>query len=130
MKKLLLAALSVMALNSCYNDKYDKLYPTPTTTVCDTSTISFAHDIVPILTANCTINSSCHLGASSTSGYDMSTYAGIMDNSAYPTQDVLINDINGTPLSRRHAMPKDLPKIAACDINKLTKWVNAGTPNN
>ncbi len=130
MKKILIAALSILALNSCYNDKYDKLYPTPVTTTCDTSTISYARDIVPILTANCTINSSCHLGGASTSGYDMSTYDGIMANAAYPTQEVLINDINGTPVSRRHAMPKGLPKIASCDINKLTKWVNAGTPNN
>ena len=129
MKKLtILAAGLLLFLGSCYNDKYDKLYPAVATNTCDTATVTFAQDILPILNASCNISGGCHDAAGmATSGYNFTTYDGIQSQA---TTDILINDINGTPSSRHNAMPKNLPKISDCDINKMTRWVNQGAQNN
>ena len=112
----------------CYNDKYDKLYVTPTTVVCDTTAMSFANDILPILNTNCNIAGGCHDAAGqSTSGFNFTSYAGVQTESTTAT---MVNDINGTPGSRDHAMPLNLPKIAECDIDKITAWINQGAKNN
>ncbi len=122
------AIFLLFALSGCYNDKADQLYVPPLANTCDTSSVSFSTDIMPILTSSCNIAGGCHDAAGqSTSGYNFSNYAGIQPIANY---DVLINDINGTPSARHNAMPKNLPKISACDINKITAWVNKGAQNN
>lgn len=127
MKKIFLLALLPIIAVSCYNDKGDKLYPAPAANTCDTTSVSFSHDIMPILVASCNIAGGCHDAAGlPTSGYDFSTYAGIQPVATY---DILINDINGTPSSRHNAMPKT-GTISQCDKNKLTAWVNQGSKNN
>ena len=127
-----LFALSVLTgiigISSCYNDKADKLYPAPPISTCDTTTITFAHDIMPILNASCNVSGGCHdASGATTSGFDFTTYAGIQSQATYA---ILVNDINFTPTSRHHEMPKSLPKISQCDINKITRWVNLGSLNN
>ena len=130
MKKLMIVAGIFLLFGSCYNDKFDKLYPAPAVVVtCDTTAVSFANDIMPILTANCNIAGGCHDAAgSAVSGYDFSGGYDIFHFQA--KTDILINDINGTPSAGHNAMPKNLPKISQCDINKMTAWVNQGALNN
>lgn len=128
MKKLMIVAGILLVLNSCYNDKYDKLYPVPVVVTCDTANVTFGNDIMPIITANCNVAGGCHDAAgAAVSGYDFTEYGGIHSQATY---DILVNDINGTPSAGHHTMPKNLPKIAQCDINKITRWVNQGAPNN
>ncbi len=127
MKKIFFAIGMVVLMGSCYNDKYDKLYPTPTVTVntCDTTTISCATDILPIFVANCSVNnSSCHSAASS-SGVDLSTWNAIMKG--YATNGTLIKDIN---FGMGNNMPKGGTQLSACDINKITRWAHLGGINN
>ena len=131
MKKIIFSAafgLTIaLAITGCYNDKYDQLYPAPTTPVtCDTSgTISFATTIMPIINANCNIAGGCHDAAgASTSGYNFTTYDGIKRQA---TNGNLVNDINWHGLNN---MPKSGSKIAACDIDKITAWVDQGIQNN
>lgn len=123
--------VSTVVVSSCYNDKYDKLYPaTPaTTTTCDTTTITYAHDIQPIIAANCyNVGGGCHDAAgSSTSGFNYTTYAGLVVNI---TDGSLLTDINFTPTRGHNPMPKGGTQISACDINKITRWVNQGYQNN
>ena len=127
MKKLMIVAGVVLLFGSCYNDKYDKLYPAPSVT-CDTTTITFTHDIMPILQANCNVAGGCHdADGALVSGYDFTSYDGFHGSA---TTSVLINDINGTPTAGHTAMPKSLPKMAQCDIDKMTRWVNQGSQNN
>lgn len=117
----------LILFGSCYNDKYDKLYPAPVVT-CDTTNVSFAKDIMPILKASCNIPGGCHDAAGAlTSGYDFTTYATFKFQA---THEALINDINHTPVTGRSAMPKNLPKLAQCDIDKMTRWVNQGSLDN
>ena len=40
----------------------------------------------------------------------------------------LMNSVNWT--SGVTPMPKNLPKLSACEIAMLQKWVNEGEPNN
>ena len=130
MKQLLVytTALLILAFAGCYNDKGDQLYVPPLASTCDTSSVSFSTDIMPILTSSCNIAGGCHDAAGqSTSGYNFTTYAGIQTIANY---NILINDINGTPSAGHNTMPKNLPKMSACDINKITAWVNKGAQNN
>jgi hypothetical protein len=129
MKQLMIVAGLLLLLGSCYNDKYDKLYPAPPVVVtCDTAAVSYTKDIVPILNASCNISGGCHdATGAATSGYDFSTYI-VLHFQA--THEILINDINGMPTTGHNAMPKNLPKLAQCDINKMTAWVNQGAQNN
>ena len=113
-------------INGCYSNSYNKLYPS-TTSTCDTTSISYLHDIVPIIIANCYgPGSSCH-NVGGISSFDYSTYTGVVVNI---TDGAFLNDINFTPLRGNNNMPKDANKLAQCDINKITRWINEGHQNN
>lgn len=122
-----LTLAAMVLIYSCANDKYDKLYPVSTTTTCDTTTVSYAKDIVPILSAYCySPGNGCHDAVgSSTSGYNFTTYQGLEYIAQTP---LLLNDINWA--SGANAMPKNGSKLSSCDINKFTRWVHEGAPNN
>lgn len=106
----------------CYNDKYDQLYPTGTA-VCDTTTVSYAADVQPILTAKCN-TAGCH-DATASGGYTLTTHAGAQTAAG---SGKLLGSINWT--AGFSAMPKNLPKLSDCEINKITRWVNQGALNN
>ncbi len=131
--KRFLSIISIVTLtigvSSCYNDKYDKLYPPVATTTCDTTTITYSHDIAPIISSNCfSPGNGCHDAAgSSTSGYNYTTYAGLVVN---VTDGALLTDINFAPTKGHNNMPKNANQLAQCDINKITRWVNQGYQNN
>jgi hypothetical protein len=126
MKKLIPIAVLLLALGSCYNYKYDKLVPAQT--ACDTTTVTFSADIAPIIAANCAISGGCHDAAGSLiSGHNYTSYAGVQAVASY---DFIVTDINWTPISGHNDMPKNGIKLSACDIDKITRWVNEGAPNN
>jgi hypothetical protein len=127
MKKLIFVAGILLMMGSCYNDKYDKLYPASPVVSCDTTTITYAHDIQPIIVANCySPGNGCHdaLG-SGASGYDYATSIGPLQTNA--NDGTLLGDINWLP--RHNQMPKNGNKLSDCDINKITRWVNLGAKN-
>lgn len=127
MRKILLPVVLVVILGSCYNDKYDKLYPA-TTTTCDTTTITYSHDIAPIITTNClSPGNGCHdVTGSGVSGYDYVTSIVPLQTNAL--DGTLLGDINWE--ARHNPMPKNAAKLSDCDINKITRWVHDGAPNN
>ena len=126
MKKVLLFAGLAITLGSCYNDSYDKLYPTQTVVTCDTTTVGFAADIKPIFAANCSVNSSdCH-SAGSAGGINLNIYSPELTDQV--SNGKLLKDINF--VSGANAMPKNGSKMGSCDINKITRWVNQGGLNN
>ncbi len=126
-KLLAISALLLLSMLGCYNDKGDQLYVPPLTVTCDTTAVSYAKVIAPIFATSCNISGGCHDAAGqSTSGYNFITYSGILP---IATTAVLVYDVNGNP-SQLHAMPKNLPQLSACDINKITAWVNQGALNN
>lgn len=131
MKKAIIFIPVLAALVSgCYNDKYDKLYPVPavTTATCDTTSVSYARDIAPIISTNCAITG-CHnaSGDAVTGNLDYTIFTVLKGDA---TQALLVNDIEGTPTRGHNAMPLNLPSLGQCDINKLVAWVNQGAQNN
>ena len=131
MKKIALVAATLLIFAGCYNDKYDKLYPATVTntTTCDTTTITYAHDIQPIISANCySPGNGCHDAAgSSRSGYDYTNFTVLQSNAL---DGWVVSDINFAPTARHTDMPLNGTQLSACDINKITRWVNEGAPNN
>ena len=127
MKKIILAVALLLIFSGCYNDKYDKLYPA--TATCDTTTVSYARDIAPIINSSCAIAGGCHNadGNSATINLDF-TVLSILQSQA--TTALMVDDINDNPGRGHNSMPLNLPKLQQCDINKITRWVNQGALNN
>jgi hypothetical protein len=125
MNKTTLAICLVFTLSSCYNYKYDQLFPD---SVCDTSNITYTIDIEPIIAANCAISGGCHDAAGALiSGHDYTSYAGLKAVASY---SFIITDINWMPTAGHNDMPKNGAKLSDCDIDKITRWVNEGAPDN
>lgn len=122
MKKIIAIAALTIIVTGCYNDKGDKLYPSPGTVVCDTTNITYANDIKPIFAAKCN-TAGCHASAVTGGGYDFTSHTGIQPTAL---SGQIVNSINwvGNP------MPKNLPKLSQCEIDKITRWVNQGALDN
>ncbi len=126
MKNLLKICGLLLVLSSCYNDKADKLYVDPKAPViCETTNITYVHDIAPILQAKCA-TSGCHDGSGGTSApYNLNTYQGAY--LAYKSATLIdaIEQNGSVP-----AMPQNAPKLSSCDIDKIATWVADGAQNN
>lgn len=87
---------------------------------CDTLTMSYANDIVPILQSQCY---SCHDAVNvSTSGYQFDSYAFLLD---YVNAGSLVERINDpvSPMPTTGLMDE-------CSIAKIEAWVNQGALDN
>ncbi|ULQ51289.1 hypothetical protein [Flavihumibacter fluvii] len=124
MKNILLLTTTVMMVllfSSCYYDKEELLYPNGST--CDTlTTITYTKSVVPILQQFCY---SCHSGNSPSGGIAMGTYA---TDKAIGANGKLYGSINHS--SGYSPMPQGMPKLTACQIAQIKKWIEAGMPNN
>ncbi|MBZ5858687.1 c-type cytochrome [Flavihumibacter profundi] len=124
MKKILLITgtiILIFSFGSCYYDKAELLYPNINS--CDTVTsITYTKVIVPIFQQNCY---SCHGGNSPSGVIAMGTYA---NDKVLATNGKLMGSINHT--AGFSAMPQGAAKLSDCNIAKIRKWVQAGSPNN
>jgi hypothetical protein len=118
----LMLIIFIGSVNACTYNKAELLYP-PVIGGCDTTgTISYNAKVVPILTTKCY---SCHIGASAGGGIVMGTYA---TDKVTAVNGKLYGSINHSP--GFSPMPKGTPKMSACDIAIIKKWIDAGSPNN
>lgn len=121
---LFIVSTGLMFQAGCYYDKEEELYPPQP---CDTSNVSYAITIVPILSNRCY---SCHSNANAQNfgnGISFEGYANISSYFATSTQ-IFIGAINhqaGYP-----AMPPAEPKLTSCNINQIESWIAAGYPDN
>ncbi|MCD6011200.1 MAG: hypothetical protein K0Q79_1062 [Flavipsychrobacter sp.] len=127
MKRLFMVAGLILMLGSCYNDKFDKLYP-PVVNPCDTTNIKYSTDVQPIIATNCyRPGSGCHDAAgAAASGYDFETNVSRLQDAV--ANGRLLGSIHWQPGFSQ--MPKNNPKLSDCEINKITRWVHQGAPNN
>lgn len=123
MKKILIPALALL-LTGCYFDKEDQLYPQGNTggSGCDTTGMTYATDIAPILNQSCAL-AGCHDATTKSFGHDLSSYQGSVTAA---NSNRLLGAINHS--AGFNPMPKGLAKLDDCSISKITAWVNAGTP--
>ncbi len=107
--------------SSCSKESADKL---TAATTCDTTNVSYARQILPILQDNCY---SCH-GQGNTAGsggINLSTYAALK---VYAENGYLVGNVSHAP--GYVPMPYGLPMLPACEVNTITAWVNQGILNN
>ena len=121
-------SLSVcIGLTGCYYDTEEELYPDSGSTTCDTITVSYATDIVPIFSAKCS-TPGCHAGVNAAAGIPLETHAGVkgfLDTDKALFISSIIWDGNASN------MPKgSSTKMSDCNINTIRAWINAGYPNN
>jgi hypothetical protein len=120
----LLSSLLLTGLTSCYYDVEEELYGPPTAT-CDTVSVSYASEVVPILEAKCY---SCHAGdALAGGGIKLGTYPDLksrIDNFKGRFISCIVQD--GTV----SAMPQGQPKMSDCNVNKIVAWIHQGYPEN
>lgn len=109
-------------LSSCYYDSQENLYPTLTDSCSDTTNVTYSGTIVPILGSRCT---TCHSGSSPSGNIRLDNYAGVM---VVVNNKKLLGSIkqDGTAI----AMPQSGGKLDNCKIIAVSKWINAGAPNN
>ena len=124
---LLLSFIVSVGLTSCYYDTEEELYPDSGSVVCDTVSVSYANDIVPIMNSKCSY-SGCHAGANAAAGIPLETFAGVkeyLDADKARFISSIIWDGNASN------MPKGASsKMIDCNINTIKAWINAGYPNN
>lgn len=117
--------LAIISMGSCSDGKKDQVYPKIVVATCDTTTVTYAATVAPILSTNCI---SCHgsmEAASSGGGIILDNYTAVK---GYVTNGKLYNAImqNG----QASPMPKNRAKMDACTINKIAAWINRGAYNN
>jgi mono/diheme cytochrome c family protein len=104
-----LFATVLFAFNSCYYDNEEELYP-----ATDTASVTYTKDIAPILQSRC---NGCH---SSGQSPNMGTY----DNAKTLKDRIKARAVDANP----SPMPPS-GLIPASERDKITRWINAGTPN-
>ena len=114
-----LSLITVSLFFSCTYDSREEVEPM---TPCDTTNVTFALTIKPILEAKCI---ACHSGLAPTNGLDYEKYS---DVALVANDGRLVGAINHSP--GFEPMPRFAPKLPACDIKKIEKWVNDGALNN
>ena len=118
-KWLTLSFVLMLALNGCYYDVEEEIYPK---TDCLTENITYSLDIVPVLQSNCYV---CHgqginLGGITLEGYNsLKTY---VDNGSF--LGAIKHNAGYSP------MPQGSPQILDCQIAKIEQWIQDGALNN
>ncbi len=123
MKKIIWSvAIYLFIITACSSDNEEELFPNNT---CDTTSVSFTDDIVPIFTASCL---GCHsLAAAPFAGANI-ILEGYDNVLVQITNQRLVGSIEHA--SNFSPMPKGGAKLPACEIDKIKAWVNNGAPNN
>ena len=122
-RTILLSSLAMgLLLQACYYDNETVLYKMGANAVaCDTTNVTYAATIVPIMANNC---NSCH-NASSGNGIITADYTNLKKTVA---SGRLIIDVNWT--AGADQMPKGAPKLSPCILAQINKWVKNGALNN
>lgn len=89
---------------------------------CNTSNVTFAADVRPIIQNNC---QGCHSGTAPAGGINFTTHGGI---AAVAGNGRLFGAISHQ--AGFVAMPFGGSKLPQCSIDKIKVWIDAGAPNN
>ncbi|MEQ8323965.1 MAG: hypothetical protein RIC15_00160 [Vicingaceae bacterium] len=120
-KLFLLSAFAMISwLSSCYYDVEEELYPVG----CDTSSVSYSNDVVPVLVSSCY---SCHAGAAPTGGASFDDHASLTSVMGRTSAQFFcrIKFESGC-----NPMPQGGNKLSDCSILKLETWYANGAANN
>jgi hypothetical protein len=108
-------------IHGCIWDNEEELYPT--LSECDTSSVSYAGDIVPMLSSHCY---RCHSNSNapgSGGGIRLEDYGDVV-SSASRISGAINHQSGYLP------MPQGGGKLPSCPIRKFDAWISNNTPNN
>ena len=88
--------------------------------ICDTSNVTFALSVWPIIQNNCT---GCHSGSTAQKGIHLENYANVAAVAADGMLDNVIHQVSPYPL-----MPPGSP-LSSCKVRTLEIWMANGYPN-
>lgn len=128
MKKVLLVIVVILPfiMNGCYYDNFGEVNPVVQDSCIVPDTVSYANDIAPIITSSCGPgNANCHSGAGV--GAPLGSYVALTSEIA--NESDFMDRINRTTTSDKW-MPKDLPKLTDCKIQKIQRWIDQGQRDN
>ena len=118
---VLFSGFLLVCLSGCYYDKEELLYPS----ACDSSNVTYALTIEPIINTNCL---SCHDSKSSGASGGAISLEGYQNVLAQVQSGALLKVIKHE--SGVSPMPKNQSKLSDCNISKIETWINSGAPNN
>lgn len=122
-RKSLLVVLGIAGfmfyVSSCSKESADRLAGANS---CDTSSVSYSKQIVPILQDNCY---TCHEGSNPPSGIDLSNFSILQ---AHVKNGDLKSAVTHT--GSVTPMPYGLPMLPSCEVNTIVAWVDQGALNN
>ncbi|MBL7829333.1 MAG: hypothetical protein JNJ57_22040 [Saprospiraceae bacterium] len=119
MKKIFFAAvvttlLVVFSQSACYYDNELEQYGV---SECDTTAVSYANDIAPLIQQQCI---SCHTPGGEQESTPFDTY-----------NDVVLYTVSIA--ERVNGIGSIMPptgKLSTCNVSIIEAWINAGAPNN
>jgi len=118
---LVLCVLFILiVVSECYYDSEEYLYPR----FCDTTNITFAQSVKPILQDHCYF---CHSNStfSNGGGIRLEDYADVKTKA---DDGSLLGSITHT--TGFSAMPMGTGKLEDCKITFIQTWIGAGSPDN
>lgn len=116
MTLIIVALLATM--QSCSRQKEELVFPP--TTPCDSTGVSFASEVKPVIDAHCM---SCHSLSLATASVVLEQYS---DYDPWVSNGKLIRSLEYNGSAK---MPPD-GKLPACDISKIRNWVHEGALDN
>ncbi len=121
--KLLLLLGAGIILTACASENGEDQTPdSPPAPTCNTTDVTYAMTVAPLLQKNCT---GCHNNNAPAAGINLTTYASVK---ASATRGSLVGSVNHD--AGYSPMPKGRAKLADCDIAQLRKWVTDGALDN
>lgn len=133
---IVLAFMYALPFSGCVYNKGE--LPAPDTCVCDTCIVSFSRDVQPIIQTKCyyenasTEKGSCHgPNHPDAATVQFTSYEGITESAGGYYINKMSDAINWREGAL--AMPykdRGLPKLPACEISIIDKWLAQGHPNN
>jgi hypothetical protein len=115
---LLLLALGILAVQGCYYDNEEDLYPN---SFCDTTNVTYANTIDPIIQGKCAIPG-CHV----LHGDGTGDFTNFGQFSQLVASGRVLRSIKHLP--NGIAMPPS-GALRACEIRKIEIWIAAGALN-
>jgi mono/diheme cytochrome c family protein len=125
--KLLVLAGATLLLGGCASQNGEDLLasgplPTPGAPSCDTTHVTYAATVAPLLLQNC---GGCHGNGVALGGVALSSYVQVK---AVAGTGRLMGAVDHAP--GYSPMPKGGAQLSVCDRTKLRLWVQAGALNN
>lgn len=118
---IVVCAALAFFVSSCYYDSEEVLYPA-FGKACDTTNVTYAKSIAPILSDNCV---SCHGSTfkATGGGVRLDNYDDVKSNLENVIGAINHSDVNSP-------MPKNSAKLSDCKLKQFDIWNKAGALNN